>query len=265
MRLTVHDAIADIAPEAWNDLAGDAYPFLRHEFLLAAEQTGCVSADAGWAPRHLVLERDGRPVGAMPLYQKEHSWGEFVFDWAWARAYEQAGLRYYPKLVSAAPFTPAPSRRLLLADPGDAATARALVDGAIALAKRTGCSSLHVLFPTADELPLFSNAGLKLRKDCQFHWHNRGYTDFEQFLQTFTASKRKKARRDRRRVQETGIRFRRLKGGEMDIITLALNWYLNPNTRIMFNYVYADITDARGRVGADGTLNGFGTRFQIDF
>ncbi len=219
MRLTVHDAIADIAPEVWNVLAGDAYPFLRHEFLQAAEQTGCVSADAGWAPRHLVLERNGRPVGAMPLYQKEHSWGEFVFDWAWARAYEQAGLRYYPKLVSAAPFTPAPSRRLLLADPGDAAAARALVEGAIALAKRTGCSSLHVLFPTSDELPLLREAGLKLRKDCQFHWHNRGYTDFEQFLQTFTASKRKKARRDRRRVSEAGIRFRRLKGGEMDLGT----------------------------------------------
>jgi len=219
MRLTVHDAIADIAADGWNSLAVDAYPFLRHEFLLAAEQTGCVCEDAGWAPRHLTLERDGRLLGAMPLYQKEHSWGEFVFDWAWARAYEQAGLRYYPKLVSAVPFTPAPSRRLLLADPGDAEAGRALVDGAIALAKRTSCSSLHILFPTSDELPLLREAGLKLRKDCQFHWHNRGYSDFEQFLQTFTASKRKKARRDRRRVSEAGIRFRRLKGGEMDLHT----------------------------------------------
>jgi predicted N-acyltransferase len=219
MRLTVHDAIASIAPDAWNALAGDAYPFLRHEFLLAAEQTGCVSQDAGWAPRHLTLESDGRLLGAMPLYQKEHSWGEFVFDWAWARAYEQAGLRYYPKLVSAVPFTPAASRRLLLADPDDSAASRALVDGAITLAERTACSSLHVLFPTADELPLFRDAGLKLRKDCQFHWRNRGYADFEQFLQTFTASKRKKARRDRRRVSEAGIRFRRLKGGEIDVRT----------------------------------------------
>ncbi len=219
MRLTVHDAIADIAPDAWNALAGDAYPFLRYEFLLAAEQTGCVSQDAGWAPRHLTLESDGRLLGAMPLYQKEHSWGEFVFDWAWARAYEQAGLRYYPKLVSAVPFTPAASRRLLLADPDDLAASRALVEGAITLAERTGCSSLHVLFPTADELPMFRDAGLKLRKDCQFHWRNRGYADFEQFLQTFTASKRKKARRDRRRVNEAGIRFRRLKGGEIDVRT----------------------------------------------
>ena len=219
MRLTVHDAIADIAPEAWNLLAGDAYPFLRHEFLLAAEQTGCVSEDAGWAPRHLVLEDDGRMLGAMPLYQKEHSWGEFVFDWAWARAYEQAGLSYYPKLVSAVPFTPAPSRRLLLADPDDARAARALVDGAVELAERTACSSLHVLFPTEDELPLLREAGLRVRKDCQFHWHNRDYKDFDQFLERFTASKRKKARRDRRRVSEAGISFRRLKGGDIDTRT----------------------------------------------
>ena len=222
MRLTVHEAIADIAPDAWNALAGDTYPFLRHEFLLAAEQTGCVSEDAGWAPRHLTLERNGRLVAAMPLYQKEHSWGEFVFDWAWARAYEQAGLRYYPKLVSAVPFTPAPSRRLLLADPGDTAAARALVDGAIELAERTACSSVHVLFPTHEELPLLRDAGLQVRKDCQFHWHNRDYADFDQFLQTFTASKRKKARRDRRRVSEAGIRFRRLKGAEIDTETWEL-------------------------------------------
>jgi predicted N-acyltransferase len=219
MRLTVHDAIADIAADGWNSLAGDAYPFLRHEFLLAAEQTGCVCEDAGWAPRHLTLERDGRLLGAMPLYQKEHSWGEFVFDWAWARAYEQAGLSYYPKLVSAVPFTPAPSPRLLLADANDKETARALVEGAVRLAQRTACSSLHVLFPLEDELPLFDEAGLRVRKDCQFHWRNRDYEHFDQFLDTFTASKRKKARRDRRRVSEAGIRFRRLKGQDLDLRT----------------------------------------------
>jgi predicted N-acyltransferase len=219
MRLTVHDAIDDIAPDAWNALAGDGYPFLRHEFLLAAEQTGCVSEDAGWAPRHLTFEREDRILGAMPLYQKEHSWGEFVFDWAWARAYEQAGLSYYPKLVSAVPFTPAPSPRLLLADANDTDTAHALVHGAIALAERSSCSSLHVLFPLEDELPLFREAGLRVRKDCQFHWNNHGYSDFEQFLETFTSVKRKKVRRDRRRVRETGVRFRRLKGADLDTRT----------------------------------------------
>ena len=219
MRLTVHEAIAGVAPGAWNALVGDGYPFLRHEFLLAAEQTGCVAEDAGWAPRHLTLEDGGRLLGAMPLYRKQHSWGEFVFDWAWARAYEQAGLSYYPKLVSAVPFTPAPSSRLLLADKADAATARALVDGAIALAEREECSSLHVLFPLEGELPVLRGAGLMARKDCQFHWHNRGYTDFDEFLKSFTASKRKKARRERRRVEEAGIRFRRLQGADLDTRT----------------------------------------------
>jgi predicted N-acyltransferase len=216
MRLTVHEAISGVDPDAWNALAGDAYPFLRHEFLLAAEETGCVTEDAGWAPRHLTLEHGGRLLGAMPLYQKQHSWGEFVFDWAWARAYEQAGLSYYPKLVSAVPFTPAPSSRLLLADKADAVTARALVGGAVALAERSACSSLHVLFPLEEELPVLRDAGLMPRKDCQFHWRNRGYSDFDEFLQTFTASKRKKARRDRRRVSEADIRFRRVKGADLD-------------------------------------------------
>jgi predicted N-acyltransferase len=219
MRLTVHEAIADIAAAEWNRLAGGDYPFLRHEFLLAAEQTGCVSPDAGWAPRHLALEHDGRLMAAMPLYEKQHSWGEFVFDWSWARAYEQAGLAYYPKLVSAVPFTPAPSQRLLLGpDAGDTA-ARALIDGAIELAGDTQCSSLHFLFPVAGELAEFRNAGFRIRKDCQFHWHNRGYEDFDAFLQTFTAAKRKKARRERRRVSESGVRFRRLRGGEIDLAT----------------------------------------------
>ena len=134
MRLTVHEAIAGVAPGAWNTLVGDGFPFLRHEFLLAAEQTGCVAEDAGWAPRHLALEHRGRLLGAMPLYQKQHSWGEFVFDWAWARAYERAGLPYYPKMVSAIPFTPAPGRRLLLAKDAGVETVRALLDGAIDLA-----------------------------------------------------------------------------------------------------------------------------------
>ena len=219
MRLTVHEAIADITANEWNALAGEDYPFLRHEFLVAAEQTGCVSPDAGWAPRHLSLQENGRLIAAMPLYEKRHSWGEFVFDWAWARAYEQAGLAYYPKLVSAVPFTPAPSPRLLLAADANCGAARALIDGATELARESGCSSLHILFPRASELPAFEQAGLQIRKDCQFHWHNRGYEDFDAFLKTFTASKRKKARRDRRRVSEAGIRFRHLRGNEIDLGT----------------------------------------------
>ena len=216
MKVTVHDSIADIAANDWNQLAGTAYPFLRHEFLNLAEQTHCVAPAQGWTPRHLSIGKKGDLRAAMPLYEKSHSWGEFVFDWAWARAYEQAGFRYYPKLVSAVPFTPAPSRRLLLADPDDTEAAHALIAAAIALAGESECSSFHILFPTAEEIPLLESAGLLIRKDCQFHWHNRGYEKFDDFLATFTAAKRKKAKRDRRRAEENGIRFRRLKGNEMD-------------------------------------------------
>lgn len=219
MRLTVHDAIADFSTDDWNALTGDECPFLRHEFLAAAELTGCVAPESGWIPRHVSVTRDGRLVGAMPLYQKDHSWGEFVFDWAWARAYERAGLPYYPKLVSAIPFTPAPSRRLLLAEDAGVETVRVLLDGAINLAREENCSSLHVLFPLEEELSLLRESGLQVRKDCQFHWKNREYRDFEGFLQTFTAAKRKKARRDRRRVSEAGIGFRRLHGADIDPAT----------------------------------------------
>ncbi|MEM9209512.1 MAG: peptidogalycan biosysnthesis protein, partial [Pseudomonadota bacterium] len=157
----VVERLADIDADDWNALSGGPFPFLRHEFLNAAETTGCVSPDAGWSPVHLVLRKpDGRMRAAMPLYQKTHSWGEFVFDWAWANAYERAGLSYYPKLVSAAPFTPAPSPRLLLADPHDDAAALALAHGAVHLAGELGYSSLHVQFPLPGETSILEAAGL---------------------------------------------------------------------------------------------------------
>ncbi|MBT8080734.1 MAG: GNAT family N-acetyltransferase, partial [Gammaproteobacteria bacterium] len=122
--IDILQGLADVGAREWNTLAGDEYPFLKHEFLSAAEATGCVSPETGWTPCHLISRRsDGTLAGALPLYRKTHSWGEFVFDWGWAQAYERAGLSYYPKLVSAVPFTPAASRRLLLADRDDRDTA----------------------------------------------------------------------------------------------------------------------------------------------
>jgi predicted N-acyltransferase len=215
MRIEVLDSISAIAAAEWNRLAGGDWPFLRHEFLHAAEATGCVSRRTGWVPRHLVARaaRRGPAVAAMPLYEKSHSWGEFVFDWAWAQAYHRAGLEYYPKLVSTVPFTPAPSPRLLSGEPE---AQEALLGGALELARAAGESSLHVLFPDERELGVLRAAGLELRKDCQFHWHNRGYASFDEFLGTFSSAKRKKARRDRRRVQEQGIGFRWLSGDAID-------------------------------------------------
>ncbi len=217
MQVDIHDSIDEIDASAWNRIAGDAYPFLRHEFFAAAEKSGCVSPDTGWTPRHLALYgADGKMRAAMPLYEKSHSWGEFVFDWSWAQAYQRAGIDYYPKLISAVPFTPAPSTRIMLSDPEDKDLASMLLNSAIQLADDTGCSSFHVLFPEPDELPVLRESGLQLRKDCQFHWHNQGYRDFDEFLATFSSSKRKKAKRERRRVAENGITFRWLHGEDTD-------------------------------------------------
>ena len=210
------DSLDAVDRDEWNALAGDRYPFLRYEFLAAAEQTGCVTAETGWQPRHLLYQRNGQTVAALPLYEKTHSWGEFVFDWAWAQAYDRVGLDYYPKLVSAVPFTPATSPRLLLADGDDNEALQALHRAALKLADDIDASSLHVQFPTDEESAKWVSTGLKLRRDCQFHWHNRNYGSFDDFLATFSSRKRKKARRDRRRVTEQGIRFRHLSGSDID-------------------------------------------------
>jgi predicted N-acyltransferase len=214
---TIHAA----APADWNRLRGTDFPFMRHEFLAALESAGCVGTGSGWDPHHVLLRGDDDELlGAMPLYSKTNSWGEFVFDWAWADAYHRAGIGYYPKLVSAVPYTPASSPRFLVA-PGQnsAQICRALLGAAVKCAKREDASSLHVLFPDADEARILADAGLLIRKDCQFHWHNDNYADFEDFLGEFTAAKRKKVKRERRRVHEAGISFRILSGEHLDADT----------------------------------------------
>jgi hypothetical protein len=209
-------SIDDVPAAQWNGLDLGANPFLRHEFLATLEHTGCVGSAAGWCPEHLVLEEDGELLGALPLYKKNHSWGEFVFDWSWARAYAQAGLPYYPKLVCMIPFSPVPGTRLLAKQGAHASSIhRTLVEALIRRAKAESCSSAHVLFPVESELEPLREAGFVLRHDCQFHWHNRGFGTFDDFIATFRAEKRKKALRERRRIQEAGIRFRTLHGDEL--------------------------------------------------
>src|SRR6202140_2234868 len=200
------DSIAEVDAASWNSLAGQDQPFLRHEFLLALEESGCTVPRTGWTPRHLVIEdAAGRPVSAMPLYRKAHSRGEFVFDFSWANAYAQHGLKYYPKLLSAVPFTPVRGPRLLVSPTVDPETVTGmLIEAAIDYARSEQLSSWHVLFPTDDTAERLRSAGLILRRDCQFHWYNRGYESFEPFLATFTAEKRKKAKRERRRGAEGG-------------------------------------------------------------
>jgi len=216
VRTNIASAISTIDPAEWNGLDGTACPFLRHEFLATLESSGAVGPGTGWEPEHLLLrDADGQLEAAMPLYRKTNSWGEFVFDWAWADAYQRYGYRYYPKLVAAVPYTPATGPRCLLRPGAGPDHIRELVRAAQMHARDTGASSLHVLFPTTTQKSALESAGLLIRKDCQFHWHNRGYASFDEFLQTFTSAKRKKVRRERRRVAESGIRFRFATGREL--------------------------------------------------
>ena len=215
LRVRQHDSILDIDPAAWNGLAAGS-PFLRHEFLSALENAGCVGTGTAWQPAYLTASDDhGRLAGALPLYIKYDSRGEFVFDWSWAAAYEQAGMAYYPKLVSAVPFTPATGRRLLVGEDSDfESVAEQLLVAARTLGSEIRASSLHVLFPTNAEQQFLGGEGLMSRKSCQFHWHNDGYASFDDFLERFTSMKRKKVRRERRRIAEAGIAFEHLRGDE---------------------------------------------------
>jgi len=189
------------------------YPFLSHEFLSALEETGCTTAATGWQPHH--LGGDGRPF--MPLYVKTHSYGEYVFDWAWANAYHRNGLAYYPKLVTAIPFSPITGPRLRPpAEQLDGKAAEALFAELRELAAATGTSGWHLLFPDAATRMLFRDLGLLERSGVQFHWFNRGYRDFDDFLAACNARKRKMVRRERRRIAEQGLRVEMREGAEID-------------------------------------------------
>ncbi len=222
MHSRILESIHDVTPAAWNALGGD-YPFLRHEFLAALEDSGCVSARGGWTPQHLVYGDEAGLAAAAPLYRKDHSWGEFVFDFAWARAAGQRGIAYYPKLLCAVPFTPATGPRLLTRPGLPAALgSQQLLTGLRERAEAAGASSVHALFLDEPARAACAADGWLLRRDCHFQWHNRGYRDFAEFLDGFSAEKRKKARRERRRVLEQGIEFRTLHGGELDDVLIGL-------------------------------------------
>jgi uncharacterized protein len=213
----VHKSIQELAPEAWNALGTAGNPFTRHEFLAALERERCIGALSGWEPRYLTLSDAHGLAGAAATFIKNHSFGEFVFDFAWARAYERIGRRYYPKLTLAAPFTPATGPRLLTRpglDPG--AVAEQLLQELERYAHGHALSSVHALFLDGPARAACARRGWLLRRDCQFHWVNRGYGSFEDYLASFTAEKRKKARRERRRVAEAGVRFETRFGAELD-------------------------------------------------
>ena len=214
LHLEVIDHLADVSAKDWNALLDiNAGPFLRHEFLSALEETGCVGKNTGWQVAHLVLKQDGQLIGAMPLYLKRHSYGEFVFDWSWAQAYEQQGLNYYPKVLCAIPFTPVQGSRILCNPKSDATEIQsALIAGLKTLLAENDLSSAHILFPLNNQAAYLEEQGFLLRDSVQFHWHNQDFQSFEQFLSVLTMKRRKNIRRERDLATKEAITFRHVPG-----------------------------------------------------
>jgi predicted N-acyltransferase len=227
--IEVLSSMRDIPALEWDALLAqqtEPTPFMRHAYLLAMEESGSASPSTGWKLQVLTLRYAencaplgsnegglvGHLAGAMALYIKPHSYGEYVFDWAWADAYQRHGLNYYPKAVGAVPFTPVPGTRLL-AD-GESSQA-ALIEAAVTLAKQEAWSSLHLLFLSASDLKSSESAGWLSRHTVQFHWHNMGFEDFDHFLQALNQEKRKKIKQERRKVKEAGVRFVAIEGANI--------------------------------------------------
>jgi predicted N-acyltransferase len=212
---------ASVGEAAWNacanpQSAADPHPFTRFEFFSTLEDSGSASARTGWRPCHLVIERDGRVQGLLPLYLKSHSQGEYVFDWGWADAFERAGGSYYPKLQASVPFTPVTGRRLLVAkDAPLEETRNALLAAGAAAVTELHASSLHVTFLTEEEWKAAGALGFLQRNDQQFHWNNRGYANFDQFLAELSSAKRKNLRKERAAVFAEGVEFEWLSGRDI--------------------------------------------------
>jgi hypothetical protein len=212
--------VEEIGREAWDACAGASEyqdnPFISYDFLSALEESGCAVERTGWAPQHLSVEdEDGALAAVMPLYLKSHSQGEYVFDWSWADAYERAGGRYYPKLQCAAPFSPVTGPRLIVREGADVESARrVLLSGALTLCEQRHASSLHITFATEPEWRWLGEQGLLLRQDQQYHWHNAGYSSFDDFLAALSSGRRKTIRRERREAQ-AGLEIVALTGAEL--------------------------------------------------
>jgi len=218
------ESISEIGADTWNALAGTDNPFLRYEFFAALEQTACTTRESGWQPNHILVSRSvpglDPVVAIMPLFLKSNSWGEYVFDWSWANAYESHGLSYYPKFVTSVPFTPSYGKRLFTAPDCDQATemeiVRLVLNAIEARADLLDASSWHVLFPDQEQSELLTEAGLLSRTACQFQWFNRGYNNFDEFLGSLSSRKRKNLRKERQKVEQAGVVFKRRNGCEID-------------------------------------------------
>ncbi|CUW41399.1 Putative Acyl-CoA N-acyltransferase domain [Magnetospirillum sp. XM-1] len=217
LTVTIAAAVSEAGAAEWDACAGTGNPFVRHAFLNAMERSGSAAPATGWLPRHiLVRDGEGRLLAAAPLYLKRHSFGEYVFDWSWAQAYERAGGAYYPKLQCAVPFTPVTGPRLLVRAGEDAALLRRVLASAMVdLARRLGASSVHVTFPTLAEYDGLGQAGYLQRLGSQYHWRNDGYQSFDDFLGRLSSRKRKQIRKERDAVARSGARLATLVGADV--------------------------------------------------
>jgi predicted N-acyltransferase len=220
MHCKCYSSISEIPARLWDDLFGSENPFVQHAYLLALEKSDCVSRQTGWQPRHMVVSEKDRPVAVLPLYAKIHSYGEFVFDWGWAEAYERHGLNYYPKLITAIPFTPVAGPRVGISAEADPDEVFPVMLAALRqLAESNAYSSWHLLFPgirLQKALFAMKDGGAFLHREAvQFHWFNRDYHTFDDFLATLRSARRKNLKRERRRVAEQGVTLQRKTGAEI--------------------------------------------------
>ena len=252
----IFHSLREVTPESWNRLIGDAFPFAEYDYLLALEEGHCVGIEPGWEPRYLTLWEGKHLQAACYLYRKTNSNGEYIFDWDWANAYQRYGQRYFPKLTSAVPFTPATGPKLLVA--ADASNPRELqrqlLASALELAQQEGCSSLHFLFIPAEEREIYEAAGLLLRHSFQFHWQNQGYGSFEDFLSRLRSKRRKEILRERRQVQEQGLEIILLRGEEIEpklcrvmydfyLTTIDRKWAMPYLSYEFFQYIFTHFRD----------------------
>jgi len=252
----VFHSLREVAPESWNRLIGDAFPFAEYDYLLALEEGHCVGIEPGWEPRYLTLWEGEQLQAACYLYRKTNSNGEYIFDWDWANAYQRYGQRYFPKLTSAVPFTPATGPKLLVA--ADVSNPRELqqqlLASALELVQQEGCSSLHFLFIPAEEREIYEAAGLLLRHSFQFHWQNQGYGSFEDFLSRLRSKRRKEILRERRQVQEQGLEVILLRGEEIEpklcrvmydfyLTTIDRKWAMPYLSYEFFQYIFTHFRD----------------------
>lgn len=218
LALHIHASPSEIDADVWNELLAQQAapsPFMRHEYLVAMHESGSATPESGWTAAFVTLRRGKKLEAACPVYVKDHSYGEYVFDWAWANAYEQHGLAYYPKAVVAVPFTPVPGARLLARD---AESRTLLVQGLVQWCKEAKLSSLHLLFGAHEDIAACEEAGLMLRHTVQFHWTNAAWSDFDGFLASLSHDKRKKIRQERRKVADAGVTFRWSRGADISSV-----------------------------------------------